>query len=571
MTSRRATASEDRDPAPDAVAWWTRESEAALAALETDAEHGLDTAEAVHRRESFGLNQLDSAPPVPAWRRFLSQFADPLIYLLLGAVVVSVIAWAVEGAHGIPIEAVVIAVIVVANAVLGFFQEVRAADAVAALQRMSEVSAGVLRDGQVRRVPATEIVPGDVLVLAEGDAVPADARVLLSASLHVAEAALTGESQPVSKLATVLPEQAQLGDRTNMVFMGTAVTQGTGRAVVTATGMGTEMGHIASMLSRTTKESTPLSREIEGVGRMLGISVIVIALVIMATIALTSGVHSLQDAVDILLVGVSLAVAAVPEGLPAILSVVLSLGVQAMSRRNAIIKSLSSVETLGSASVICSDKTGTLTRNEMTMVRLASRSGIGAVSGTGYAPDGEVLIDGTPLKETDPALPQRREQEVLLTGGSLASDAEVAQDEGVWSVLGDPTEAAFIVAERKAGLDQRRRERFTRVGEVPFSSARKMMSVLVEDSEHPDADGAIRHLLISKGAPDVLLEKCTHQPEGTEHIPLDEAARKQVTQEVTGMYSDALRTLAVAARPLAAQEMEQVRREDGSVDSDAAL
>ncbi len=447
------------DPAADRALdrdWSVCEADEAVAAQGADAERGLTREEADRRRAQHGPNELDAAPPEPAWRRFARQFADPLVYLLLAAVAVSLAAWAAEGAAGVPIEALVIVAIVLANALLGFFQEARAADAVAALQSMSEVTAGVVRDGRTQRIPAAQIVPGDILLLGEGDSVAADARLLRTASLQIAEASLTGESQPVVKSPAALAEPAPLGDRASMVFKGTAVTQGTGRAVVTGVGMGTEMGRIAAMLSSTEDEKTPLAQEIEGVGRVLGISVIVIALVIMATIALTSGVHSLREAIDILLVGVSLAVAAVPEGLPAILSVVLSLGVQAMSRRNAIITSLSSVETLGSASVICSDKTGTLTRNEMTMVRSSTSSGTAELEGIGYAPEGRVLVDGTPLPEHPETLPQRLEQTSLLVGGALASDAVVERREGAWEVLGDPTEAALVVAERKAGLRSQR-------------------------------------------------------------------------------------------------------------------
>ncbi|SNC62277.1 plasma-membrane calcium-translocating P-type ATPase/potassium and/or sodium efflux P-type ATPase,TIGR01523 [Kytococcus aerolatus] len=542
------------------------------AELGTDPEHGLSVAEAAARLEQHGPNELDAEPPEPAWKRLARQFSDPLIHLLLAAIVISVAAWWFEGAHGFPVDAVVILLIVVANAIIGYVQEGRAADAVAALQRMSEVTAGVVRDGQQLRVPATEVVPGDLLVLAEGDSVPADARLLRASSLQVAEASLTGESQPVTKSPATLAEHVPLGDRTNMVFKGTAVTQGLGRAVVTDTGMGTEMGHIARMLNETEQEATPLEREIAGVGKVLGLSVIVIALVVMGAVALTSDIRTAQDAVDVLLLGVSLAVAAVPEGLPAILSLVLSIGVQAMSRRNAIIKSLSSVETLGSASVICSDKTGTLTRNEMTMVRVRSRSGAAEISGVGYAPEGDVLVEGAPLLEQDPELDLREEDIVVLSGGTLASDAEVRQEEdGSWSVIGDPTEAAFVVAEQKAGLTQRRQERFTRIGEVPFTSDRKMMSVVVEDADHTDAEGRVQRTLVAKGAPDVLLEHCTRAREGERVVELTAADREQVERDVAEMSDQALRTLAVAYRPLEPGEYEAALAGDGSLDGEAGL
>ncbi len=570
------------DTAPPAAGRdWTRtEADAVVRHFSTDPDRGLSATEASARLGRYGPNELESAPTEPGWKRFLRQFADPLIYLLLAAVTISLILWAVEGAVGVPVDAAVISVIVLFNAVLGFVQEARAADAVAALQDLAAVTVSVIREGRTERVPATELVPGDLLALAEGDSVGADARLLTASSLQVAEASLTGESVPVTKSTATLDAPVPLGDRANMVFKGTAVTQGAGRAVVTATGMDTEMGHIASLLAGTEQEPTPLTKEINGIGRILGLSVIVIAVVVMAAIAFTSGISSLQDAVDVLLIGVSLAVAAVPEGLPAILSVVLSLGVQAMSRRHAIVKDLASVETLGSASVICSDKTGTLTRNEMTMLKVRSASGESHVTGVGYAPDGEVLLEGTPLLEQDPELDLREEDIVVLSGGTLASDAEVRQDEdGHWVVVGDPTEAAFVVAERKAGLSSTREARFERVAVVPFTSERKMMSVIVDDREHQDPagstapgwPGAGRPLLVAKGAPDVLLRHCTRVRTGLEVAPLTEADRAAVAADVESMSREALRTLAVAYRPLTVREYAGAVGPDGTLDAEAGL
>jgi P-type Ca2+ transporter type 2C len=270
---------------------------------------------------------------------------------------------------------------------------------VAALQRMAAPTATLLRDGRQVRIPAEKVVPGDLLVLDEGDAVSADGRLLETASLMVAESSLTGESEPVLKACSTLPALAPLGDRTNMVFSGTAVTRGRGRAVVTATGMATEMGRIATLLGHTQEERTPLQREVDLVGRTLGIAVIAIAVVVVAAILVTSDIQRASDLVQVLLLGVSLAVAAVPEGLPAVLSVVLALGVQRMARQHAIVKKLSSVETLGSASVICSDKTGTLTKNEMTIQRLVTRSGEVTVTGIGYRPEGEFRVGDRPLSD----------------------------------------------------------------------------------------------------------------------------------------------------------------------------
>jgi Ca2+-transporting ATPase len=510
--------------------------------LGSDPEVGLSSPEAAARLARFGPNRLDPAAEVPAWRKLLAHFADPLVYLLIGAVAVSLVTWMLEGRDEVPFEAIVIAAIVVANAVLGYVQEARAEEAVAALQRMAAATAGVVRDGEEMRVPAEEVVPGDVLALAEGDAVSADGRLLHAAALKITESSLTGESEPVLKDSDPLPGPAPLGDRVNMVFNGTAVSTGRGRAVITATGMGTEMGHIATLLERTEDERTPLQREIDLVGRVLGIAVVVIAAVVIGAVFLTSDISEASDVVDVLLLGVSLAVAAVPEGLPAILSVVLALGVQRMAREQAIVKNLSSVETLGSASVICTDKTGTLTKNEMTIERVVTRSGEAEVTGIGYRPEGEVLVDGRPL---DDEAPLEEEVRYVLGGGSLANDAVLRQDDRDWVIQGDPTEAAFLVAERKLGITEERRARFTRVGEVPFTSERKLMS-----SIEADAAAGGRIAVVTKGAPDVLLSRCTHERAGADVVELTDDRRREILGDVERLADLALRTLAVAYRRL---------------------
>ncbi len=523
-----------------------REVAEIAAALGTDIERGLGAVEARARLARGGRNELRAAPAVPAWKRLLAQFNDPLIYLLLAAIVVTLVVWEIEGRTGLPFDAIVIAVIVVLNAILGFVQEARAENAAAALAKMTEVSSGVIRDGTPLRIPSAELVCGDLLVLAEGDAVGADARLVRAATLFVQEASLTGESEAVLKDVATRADAASIADQQNMVFKGTAVVQGTGLALVTSTGMDTQMGAIAALLEGTQEDPTPLQREVTRIGRMLGIAVLVIAVIVVGSILLTSEIRSASDLLGVLLLGVSLAVAAVPEGLPAILSVVLALGVQRMAARNAIVKRLSSVETLGSASVICSDKTGTLTRSEMTIVRVATLSGSTEVSGVGYAPEGEVQQAGQPL--ADGAL--HAEQVVVLSGGSLAGNADLRQAAGGgWEIQGDPTEAAFLVAERKLGVHERRQGRFERVGELPFTSERKMMSVIAIDHEHDDA-----RVLIAKGAPDVLLARCTHARLGPDVVVLDDGLRSRLLGEVDEMSDAALRPLAVAYRPLAAGE-----------------
>ncbi|KRB96969.1 haloacid dehalogenase [Hydrogenophaga sp. Root209] len=535
------------------------DADAVAVALGVNVETGLSAQEAASRLAHGSPNELRAAPPVPAWRRALAQFQDPLIYLLLAAVAVALVAWWVEGAgnegRGWPVDAIVIAAVILLNAVIGHVQEAKAQNAVAALAKMTAATATVLRDGKPQRVPSAELVRGDVLVLAEGDAIGADARLLQATALRVQEAALTGESEAVLKATATLPKPVALGDKLDMVFKGTAVAQGTGRAVVTATGMATQMGHVAALLEATAEEPTPLEKEVAQIGRTLGLAVVAIAIVVVGTILLISDIRSTADVVHVLLLGVSLAVAAVPEGLPAILAVVLALGVQRMAKHQAIVKNLSSVETLGSASVICSDKTGTLTKSEMTIERVMTASGDTRISGVGYAPDGQVhqaepgggerveLLEG----------PLRSEAIVVLSGGSLAGNADLRKTEGgAWEIHGDPTEAAFLVAERKLGqgtVTERRERRFERVGEVPFTSERKLMTTIERDLEN---GGAL--VAITKGAPDVLLSHCTQARLGLEVAPLDDALRARLLADVDTLTDAALRTLAVAYRPLAPGE-----------------
>ncbi|HWS74746.1 MAG TPA: cation-translocating P-type ATPase [Quisquiliibacterium sp.] len=522
------------------------DAEAVARALVTDLDRGLSAAEAARRLAEDGPNVLRSAPPRPAWMRLLAQFRDPLVVMLLAAVGISLLAWWLEGMDGAPVDAIVIAVILLLNGLIGYAQEAKAERAVAALARMTAVTSGVLRGGQVLRVPSEELVRGDVLVLAEGDSVGADARLFQAAALRVQEASLTGESEAVLKDVATLPAAAPLGDRLDMVFKGTAVAQGTGRAMVTATGMGTQVGAIAVMLEATQEEPTPLQKEVRRIGRMLGVAVLVIAAVVMATVFAVHGVRTTSDLVSVLLLGVSLAVAAVPEGLPAILSVVLAIGVQRMAKASAIVKKLSSVETLGSATVIASDKTGTLTRSEMTIQRVISASGSTDVTGVGYAPLGRIEQAGAELL----AGPLRDEQTVVLGGGCLAGNAALRQTAlGDWEIQGDPTEAAFLVAERKLGITDLRERRFHRIAEIPFTSDRKMMSTIEADHERGDAP-----VLVVKGAPDVLLERCSRVRVGAEVVALGDEARARILEGVDELSGAALRTLSVAYRPLMAGE-----------------
>ena len=533
-------------------------------ALNTSLDTGLSAAEAERRLGVFGHNALKSAPPVPAWKKFLTQFRDPLVYLLLAATVISLVAWFIEKANHpgegevVPFDAIVIVLILIVNAVLGYIQEAKAEQAVDALAKMSAPTTSVLRDGQVSRIPTADVVPGDVLVLGEGDTVSADGRLFASASLRIAEASLTGESVPVAKSIATLDKAKALGDRTNMIFNGTAITQGTGRAIVTGTGMNTQVGKIADMLSQTKDEQTPLQKEMEHVSKVLGIAVCAIAALVLVVLAISQGFHSASDVIDSLLLAVSLAVAAVPEGLATILTVVLALGVQRMAKHHAIVKKLSSVETLGSASVICSDKTGTLTRNEMTVETVVTPSGETKITGTGYAPYGQLV--GTDGNDVAAESPLKREVAITLGVGALVNDAQLKEEPNPddpkgaphWDIVGDPTEASLIVAARKVKASQAY-ERYERVAEVPFTSDRKRMSTIAADKSSRG------HLTVfSKGAPDVLLAYCDRISVGDHVRPLTEGDRQQILAEVERLSSNAYRTLGQAYRPLEVDSLSDI-------------
>jgi P-type Ca2+ transporter type 2C len=517
-------------------------TEEVVAQSGSDRRRGLSGQEAGVRLRRYGPNELETEKPVPAWRRFLAQFQDVLIVLLLVATAISVGLWVYERDTALPYEGLTIFAIVLLNGVLGHVQEARAERAVAALRAMSANEAAVLRDGERRSVPAVELVPGDVVLIEEGDTIPADARLVESTALQTMEASLTGESLPVSKDVAPVEEEVGLGDRHNMVFSGTAATYGRGKAVVTATGMRTELGRVAGLLRRTEEETTPLQGELDRVGRLLGGIVLAIAVVVVVTILLVEGIRDFAAFLDVLIFGVALAVAAVPEGLPAIVTTTLALGVRRMAGRNAIVRKLPAVETLGSATVIASDKTGTLTKNEMTVRTVVTASGRVDIAGTGYAPEGELRHEGRPLRE--PAL--LTEVERAFTAAERANNAALHERGGRWEVQGDPTEGALIVAARKAGLPaDALGSRFERVGEVPFSSERKMMSTVHQDAEKPE-----RPIVFTKGAPDVLLTRCSHELVGGETRPLSEGRRKEIRAAGERLAGEALRTLGVAFRPL---------------------
>ena len=513
-----------------------------LSRFQVDAKSGLSAGEVRERLSRYGTNELAIQKPIPAWRKFVAQFTDVLVILLLVAGLVSTGLWLYEREAALPYEALAIFGIVLLNALMGYVQEARAEQAVEALRKMSAARANVVRDATHQSIPAAELVRGDVILLEQGDTIPADARLIQSTALQTAEASLTGESLPISKDIAPIADEVGLGDRHNMVFSGTPVTHGRGRAVVTATGMQTAMGRIAGMLRAANDEPTPLQKELDRVGKMLGLVVIVIAAVMIATIFLVEDVRGFSAILDVLILGVAMAVAAVPEGLPAIVTAVLSIGVQRMAKRHAIIRHLAAVETLGSANVIASDKTGTLTRNEMTVRVIATASGRVTFSGVGYAPEGELSRgDG---EKIEGAL--RFELVQALAVADRANNAVLQEHDGRWTVHGDPTEGALIVAARKAALDPKALEaRFERLGEVPFSSERKLMSTVHSDSERQH-----RLVAFTKGAPDVLLRRCSHELTGEQARPLTELRRAEILAVNDDLAGQALRTLGLAFRSL---------------------
>jgi Ca2+-transporting ATPase len=526
-------------PAPPAHA---QSIAAVLEGAGTDGRSGLTRDEARRRLEQFGPNRLESAPPIPWWWRLAAQFRELVVGLLLAAALIAALMqeW---------IDAAAILAIVLLNAVLGLLQELKAERALAALAKLSAPTARVRRDGALLSAPAEELVAGDLVELEAGDRVPADARLLTDASLRVEEAALTGESTPVDKRADeVLDHGTPLADRRNMVHLGTSVAAGKASALVVATGMHTELGAIAGLLERFEREPTPLQRRLAELGKVLIVVCVGLVAVIFGLQLLRGG-----EPLEVLLVSVSLAVAAVPEGLPAVVTIALALGVQRMARRRALVRKLPSVETLGSVTVICTDKTGTLTHNQMTVREIVAAGRRYVVSGSGYRPHGEfrLVADGSTAERSEADgqagsalrnLEAHGDLMVALRIGLRCNHAEVRhpeQDGAEWTAVGDPTEAALVVAARKAGLGADRTE--PPLFEVPFDSQRKSMTVVERDR-----DG--RTMLYAKGAPEVLLERSTHELRDGEVLPLDARRRQELAAAGTEMAARALRVLGLAFR-----------------------
>ncbi|MBI2661089.1 cation-translocating P-type ATPase [Candidatus Woesearchaeota archaeon] len=496
---------------------------------------GISREEARRRLAQYGPNELKDAKPVSPLVIFLSQFKSIVIWILIAATVISALLKEY-------IDAIVISVILVLIAILGFIQEYKAEKAIEALKRMASLQATVRRSGEKMKIDAKDLVPGDIILLETGDKVPADARMISSFNLETQEAALTGESLPIRKIMNELPESTPLADRKNMVFSSTIVTSGRGEAVVTGTGMKTEIGRIAKLISEVEKEKTPLQQKLDQLGKWLGVATLAVCFVVFALSVLKNpaAISHLQalnfmeffrEAREMFITAIALAVAAVPEGLPAVVTISLAIGTTRMLKRHALIRKLPSVETLGSTTVICTDKTGTLTLNQMTVKRIFANGKIIDVTGSGYDAIGEFQADGRKIGT--------REIELILRIGALNNDAELKDGK----VIGDPTEGCLIVSAAKAGMPKKDLiEKFPRIDEIGFTSERKMMTTI-----HRSGKGKIAY---SKGAPDVLLRNCSFINANGKVRRLTPKDRKQILDTNSKFAEQALRVLAFAYNPI---------------------
>jgi P-type Ca2+ transporter type 2C len=513
--------------------WHSLSTQETLDLIHSSSE-GLTKNEAAARLEQSGLNELVSGGRVSALSLFIEQFKNIFVIILLLAAIISFFL-----GHGI--ESIAITVIVLFAVILGFVQEYRAERAIEALREMAAPTASVIRDGVEVEIPAHDLVPGDVILLRAGDKVPADSRLLESINLQIEESALTGESLPVEKHNRPLEEsQLGLGDRKNMVYSGTVVTYGRGKAVVTGTGMQSEFGKITGMLQEVERGKTPLQENLDRVGKVLAKAAFIVVLLIVIL-----GILRGQDVLEMFIFGIALAVAVVPEALPAVVTISLAIGIQRMVKRNALVRRLPTVETLGSTSIICSDKTGTLTKDEMTVRKIFVAGELIDVTGTGYVPEGEFI-------HHDPKNGRNGSLYSLLRSAALVSDAQLITLEGRWAIKGDPTEGALVVAAAKAGMNKTDLDKtYPRVAEIPFTSETKRMTTLQESDS-----GRIAH---SKGAPEVILDSCTSYLSAEGVRDLDLEARGKVLRTAQEMADNALRVLGVASKP--AETVETAEKE----------
>jgi len=500
--------------------WWSLDIDHIVRAVDTDLSAGLSDREVNLRQQKYS-NVVEMGSPIQPWRIMLNQFTDTMVLVLLGATVIS-------GVIGDMADALTIMTIVIINAILGFIQEYKAERSLEEIKKMAAPEARVIRNGRRRTVPATDLVPGDLVLLEAGDKAPADLRLVSSSTLEMDESALTGESVPVEKRCeSVCSPECPLADRTNMAFTGTSVTRGRGRGIVVGTGMNTVMGEIAGLMMETETEMTPLQLKLHVLGKTLIFICLAVCLVVTSL-----GIARGEDIMTMLMAGISLAVAAIPEGLPAIVTVVLALGVQRMARRNAIVRKLPAVETLGCTTVICSDKTGTLTRNQMTVKKAATFNQVLDIEGEGYHSKGALIDEHGQKARLESGMT------LLMEIALNCNNSDLRKVNGDYEVQGDPTEAALLVMAAKAGA----LERQMALREVPFDSERKMMSVVV-DSGDP-------HLLV-KGALDVIINSCSHVRKGQQVVRLTAADRDYFLSMQAKWAAGALRILGFAYRPLA--------------------
>jgi Ca2+-transporting ATPase len=506
--------------------WWNKDGLSVAQSLQTDSEKGLSQVDAAERLIKVGPNQLAEKAGESPFKLFLGQFKDFIIWVLIGAALVS-------GFLQEWVDALAIICIVIVNAFLGFIQEYRAEKSLAALKKLSSPNSKVIRDGQISIIPSSDIVPGDLVEIEAGDYVPADSRIVYATgNFSTQEASLTGESTPVSKHAKTLERiDTALADRVNMVFMGTSVVSGKARALVSSTGMSTELGKIAEMIQKIEDNTTPLQRKLEEFGKII----VYISFFLVGVIFLIGFLRG-EELLGLFLTAVSLAVAAIPEGLPAVVTIALALGVQRMVKRNCLIRKLPSVETLGCTTVICSDKTGTLTKNEMTVQVVYQSDDYFSVSGIGYQPVGDFMHEEERVDpEAYPGLIH------LLTGSVLCNGALLVREGEDYKIVGDPTEGALLTAAAKAGLSKSLlEEEYAFIEEIPFDSDRKQMTILRRKDDH--------HVAFVKGAPDVLLSNCSSTEENGDVLPLDERRRGSIMKVNASLADNAMRVLAVAYR-----------------------
>ena len=525
--------------------WYQLAPEKVEKKLETDLKNGLDQKTAQERLDEYGTNELQGKEGLTLWQMIINQFKDFLIMILIVASGVSFFVGEVT-------DAVVIIAIVILNAFLGVSQERRASKALEALKQMAAPKATVIRDDQIQEVSAKELVPGDVVVLETGDYVPADIRLTESVNLKIDEASLTGESVPVDKEADeVINDDVGIGDRHNLGFMSTVVTYGRGKGVVINTGMETQIGQIADMLESFEDEQTPLQKKLEEFGRLLGIiSLIVVGLVFVL------GLIRNEPLLHMFMTSISLAVAAIPEGLPAIVTIVLALGMKRLIKRNAIVKKLHAVESLGSVTVICSDKTGTLTKNEMTVVALQTSDNSYHLSGKGYAPEGKFFLDKDQINPKE-----EKSLAMLLKVGGLNNDSRLEHEDDTWNLIGDPTEGALLVAAKKAGYDMNKlSDKYKRVQEIPFDSDRKRMTTFHECSEHD------KQFAFVKGAPDVTLDLCTKIYKDGQIVDITAEDKDKILEANSDMAKRSLRVLSFAFK-----EVDQVPEEPDPAETEKDL